>query len=583
MGKSTSCFHFVLKLKQYDAPLHLLGATKLLLIVVLLAITPYLVAAENSDTDHVPGEVLVGFSKEATVPEIEAFERTYGLALIKEFARIRMRHYKLAEGITVAEAIEILSGVSIIQYVEPNFRITPLSLPTDPMFPKQWALHNIGQQVNNHSGNEDIDIDWPEAMEIYTGTKDIIVAVVDSGIQGFHQDLSANMWINLNEISGDGIDNDNNGYIDDRLGWNFVDNNGLPLDARGHGTLVAGLIGSVANNEVGSVGVTPNVKIMALRIESDITKIIDAFEYAAMMGAQIINASFHHPFSTPMRNTIENLNLQGVLLVAAAGNDGKSNDNDLKPNYPASYSVENIISVAATNRSDDLAFFSNFGEISVDIAAPGTDIVGPNVTRYEFYSLDFEAGLGGWISGHEPGANSSWNWALFLDDFGNIWLTDSGGILSPIFNYSSSTNSWIKSPPFNAKPIGTQLEFFVWHDLEFFWDRLYVEVSTDGINWDKVKTMTGKSSIFCPYCFPIPIRGAKKTVDLSAYDNELIEIRFRLTSNFSSNSDGAYIDNISLTFIDPINFTGNNYDDGQDGTSFSAPLVSGVAALIMVG
>lgn len=267
-----------------------------------------------------------------------------------------------------------------VSYVEPDFAIAPSALPNDPSFSRLWGLHNLGQS----GGVADADIDAPEAWNTTTGSRSVVVAVIDTGIDYSHPDLAANVWTNPGEVPGDGIDNDRNGYVDDVRGWDFANNDADPMDDNGHGTHVSGTIGAVGDNGIGVAGVSWQVSIMGLKFLSgsgsgSTSAAIAAINYATRMrrdfGINVVatnNSWGGGGFSTGLRDAIEAGGQAGILFVAAAGNDGRNND--ATPSYPASYTSQSIISVAATDRSNALATFSNYGVTGVDLAAPGVGI-----------------------------------------------------------------------------------------------------------------------------------------------------------------------------------------------------------------
>ncbi|NBX92650.1 MAG: protease [Proteobacteria bacterium] len=263
----------------------------------------------------------------------------------------------------------------------------------DPLLSQQWGM---------------LSVDAAGAWKKTPGGKDIVVAVTDTGVDYNHQDLINNMWRNAKETPNDGVDNDNNGYVDDVVGWDFATNDNKPYDLTlslmdiilqggnpGHGTHVSGCIGASLNNKMGIVGLAPNVKIMALRFitekgQGGTAEAIKAIDYAADNGAQIINASWggesdgEQEEDKLLKETIDRAGKKGVLFLAAAGN-GRANaqggaagfdiDNDPKPVYPAAYSLENVFTVAAVDSSNNLATFSNWGNKSVKLAAPGVKIL----------------------------------------------------------------------------------------------------------------------------------------------------------------------------------------------------------------
>ncbi len=287
-----------------------------------------------------------------------------------------------------------------ISYAEPNYIYKATgyqnskAIPNDIGFQKQWALHNTGQEAAGHVGIVGADIDALQAWKITKGSKDIIVAVIDTGVDYNHTDLAANIYRNPGE-NGDGketngIDDDGNGFIDDHVGWNFSASNNDPIDKNGHGTHCAGVIGAEGDNDKGIVGVSWNVSILPIKflglIGGTTEHAVQSIQYATKMGVHIMSNSWGGGFfSQATKDAIEEAKEAGILFVAGAGNN--ASNNGVNPFYPASYLEENIISVAATNNSDYLSSFSNWGRELVDIAAPGSNIYStvPN-NKYASYS-----------------------------------------------------------------------------------------------------------------------------------------------------------------------------------------------------
>jgi subtilisin family serine protease len=258
--------------------------------------------------------------------------------------------------------------------------INTTNMPNDPLFEQQWALHNTGQT----GGLDDADIDIIEAWDIETGSSNVIIAIIDSGIDLTHPDLIDNIWMNVDEIPDNGVDDDNNGYIDDYYGYDYTleDNDPDPLDHNGHGTVMAGVIIASTNNNIGISGISWNCKLMPVKVVdanwmSGGDSFFDGIRYAVDNGANIICMAFAFPGPVPkLKDAIDYAYNHGVLLICAAGNF----DNDVK-NYPAAF--ENVMAVAGTDHSDqrmeDLYEFSgewvksNYGDW-IDLAAPGENI-----------------------------------------------------------------------------------------------------------------------------------------------------------------------------------------------------------------
>jgi len=264
---------------------------------------------------------------------------------------------------------------------------------SDPLFNSQWGMKDIGVQ---------------DAWKVSVGSPEMIVAVIDTGVDYTHQDLLPNLWRNTKEIPNNGIDDDGNGYVDDIVGWDFAANDNKPYDLAveplqllaggnpGHGTHCAGNVAARGDNGIGIAGVAPNVKIMSLRFISDkgggtTADAIKSIRYAVDNGAKVLSNSWGSEGEDPadgtenqaLRDAIQYAMDKGTLFIAAAGNGhqgvGYNNDTDPKPAYPATYTHENIISVAALDVNDNFGSFSNWGAVGVDIGAPGVKVFSTTV------------------------------------------------------------------------------------------------------------------------------------------------------------------------------------------------------------
>ncbi|HJZ93042.1 MAG TPA: S8 family peptidase, partial [Gemmataceae bacterium] len=293
----------------------------------------------------------------------------------------------LNPNVPVTQAVRFFRGRPGVTFVQPDYRVSVARTANDPGLDNLWGFNNTGA----NGGVADADIDAPEAWNTSTGTGDTVVAVIDTGIDYNHPDLAANIWTNPGEIPGNGIDDDGNGYRDDVHGYDFANNDANPMDDNGHGTHVAGTIGAVGNNGIGIAGIDWHAKLMALKFldaagSGYMSDAVRALNYAVASGAKVVNNSYGGGGYDPaMAAAINNARAHGVIVVAAAGNDGTNNDTS--PLYPANYAGDNVVTVAATDRTDHLASFSNFGRATVDIAAPGVGIYStlPN-GKYGTYS-----------------------------------------------------------------------------------------------------------------------------------------------------------------------------------------------------
>ncbi len=299
-----------------------------------------------------------------------------GLKLPKKFRSSKLSNWqvlKLAPGQDEKKVLTRLLKDKKVEFAQLNHRVVATAIPNDPRFGELWGMHNTGAQ-----GVEDADIDAPEAWNTLTGG-DVVVAVIDTGVDYTHEDLAANMWTNPGEIPNNGIDDDGNGFVDDYYGYDFSANDADPMDEMGHGTHVAGTIAAVGDNGVGVAGVNWQGKIMAVRFldaggSGWYDDAVEATLYAAANGARITNNSWGGGgFDEALYDALRVAQDAGVLTVAAAGNDWS--DSDRFPLYPAAYDLPGIVSVAAGTSTDELANFSNWGKVSVDLAAPGMGIL----------------------------------------------------------------------------------------------------------------------------------------------------------------------------------------------------------------
>ncbi|QSV65196.1 MAG: S8 family serine peptidase [Dolichospermum sp. DL01] len=324
---------------------------------------------------YASNKLIVKFNDTINIAQANQIKNTLGVVKTENINLTGAQIWTLSGKTSVETAIATYRNSSTFKYIEPDYIVTKAAtFPNDPDFPKLWGLHNTGQ----NGGTPDADIDAPEAWDIQKGNPNLVIGVIDSGVDYNHPDLVGNIWTNPGEIAGDGIDNDNNGYIDDIRGWDFAYNDNNPSDVDGHGTHVSGTIAGKGNNGVGVTGVAWNAKIMPLKFLNDsgsgsTSNAIKAIDYATAKGVKITNNSWGGGgYSQALYDAINAAGQQGALFIAAAGNSGQNAD--LYPMYPAAYNLANIISVASTNRHDKLSWFSNYGLTSVDLGAPGEEI-----------------------------------------------------------------------------------------------------------------------------------------------------------------------------------------------------------------
>ena len=364
-----------------------------------------------------PGEILVAFEDEVAALHrnqgaakafdaagklvgVEGLHSPQSLLHVSDSANRPDRlvtKWQLPAGVDVLSMVNRLSNRPGIAYAEPNYFLQlDATIPNDASFDELWGMHNSGQQIGGASGTVDADIDASEAWDITTGSHQIVVGVIDTGVDYNHQDLAGNIWTNLGEIADNNLDDDGNGYIDDIHGWDWVNDDNDPMDDSGHGSHCSGTIGAVGGNATGVVGVNWNVQIMGLKfLDADGGGYTDdavlAVKYTTTMrnlyetsggerGANIVltsNSWGGGGYSQTLYDAIEASGQANMLFVAASGNG--LNNNDTSPHYPASYDLDNIISVAATDPADDIAqrddfgstFNSSYGLTSVDLGRTG--------------------------------------------------------------------------------------------------------------------------------------------------------------------------------------------------------------------
>jgi subtilisin family serine protease len=331
---------------------------------------------QNFDEEFIPGELIVKFAPHFDKSAVEKFVKDNDGVVLKQFRSSGAMHVALNTIQSIAAtkaAAEKFAQSADVEYVEANNVIRLENTPDDPQLGSLWGMEKISAEA---------------AWEVSTGSRDVVVAVIDTGVDYNHPDLRDNYWYNPGETGTDedgrdkstnGIDDDGNGYVDDFRGWDFANNDNNPMDDHDHGTHCAGTIGATGNNGTGVAGVNWTASVVGLKFISasgsgSTTAAISAIEYATKLGVTLTSNSWGGGgSSTAMLAAIREANDAGILFVAAAGNS--TSNNDSRPNYPSNYDVDNVIAVAATQQNDTLASFSSYGRTTVDLAAPGVSIL----------------------------------------------------------------------------------------------------------------------------------------------------------------------------------------------------------------
>jgi len=325
----------------------------------------------------VPGEIIVKFTRGVSESQRRGFMAARGAAIVRHFDRLDLDHVRLGPGRDMNATLTELRSNPQVEYAQPNhvYRIGAAAPPNDPLWlnGSLWGLQKINAQP---------------AWEAYGGGNgSVIVADIDSGVLYTHGDLAANMWRNPGEIAGNHVDDDQNGYVDDVYGIDTMNHDSDPLDDNGHGTNTSGTIAAVGNNATGVVGVNWNAKILACKFlnaagSGSDTGAIECFNYIVALKARGQNirvsnnswgASRGGSISQALKDAMDAAGNAGILNVCAAGNNGANTDT--APFDPASFPSSSIVSVAASDQFDNKASFSNYGVTSVDLAAPGVDIL----------------------------------------------------------------------------------------------------------------------------------------------------------------------------------------------------------------
>ncbi|HEV2873728.1 MAG TPA: S8 family peptidase, partial [Thermoleophilaceae bacterium] len=343
------------------------------------------VASGTAAAAAAPDELIVRFEPGVSVAERAAIRDEAQTDLERTLPVPGMNLLGLEAGQSLRAAELALERQPGVLYAEPNAVRRASLRPDDLHYSLLWGMENTGQGIRGVAGSADADTDAGDAWDTGIGGG-VAVAVIDSGVDRDHPDLAPNAWRNPGESGSgresNGLDDDLNGRVDDWRGWDFVAGDGDPADENGHGTHVAGTIAARRGNGIGVAGMADGSRLMALRVldaegSGSVASVILAYAYAARAGAKVVNLSLGSSVSSRAESdAIEAL--PDMLFVAAAGNggeDGIGDDNDLDPEYPCAYPLPNVLCVAASDNRDRLAPFSNFGDLAVDLAAPGVDIV----------------------------------------------------------------------------------------------------------------------------------------------------------------------------------------------------------------
>ncbi len=534
------------------------------LIAILLGLSP---AVTLASMPSVPGEVLVKFRSGVSTASANYSIFRQGGFRVKRLGSSGFEQVQLPDGKNVDIAIQEFLADPNIETAQPNYIYKTLAtVPNDTHYGKLWGLKNTGQTVNNtglggldthrtpNTGTSGSDMNLEAAWDLITDCSSVVVAVVDTGVNFTQEDLVDNIW-------------DGNVGSYPNGGYDFVSSSNAMSDPNGHGTHVAGTIGATGNNAKGATGVCWNVKIMGVRVmdatgSGTTSRIVQGVNFGVTNGAKVINLSvggsgYDSAFSTAITNARSN----GVVIVAAAGNDGANNDASGTPTYPCNYTQDNVICVAALTQSYGLASFSNYGSTSVDVGAPGVNIAstwpGTNVETAENTS--------GWT-----GWTLAGSWAY------NNAFTNIKGISNPS-SYDSTSATYANSADdiayksFNIS--GAQvatLEFGLVMDLASG-DGFSVACKNDGTS-----PFTGGTTVQSAVTGSTDGYIETLTYEITSCASATTSVGYRLTSNASGVDFGLLVGSMSINTLTYDTTTYNLIS----GTSMATPQVAGLAAML---
>ena len=539
--------------------------------------------------DYAPGEVIVKFKEGLAADDRADALRDRGASVKRRLPGGRTVLARLAAGEDVPAAVRRFMRDPRVAWAEPNARRVGGSVPNDPFLAEQWSLRNTGQTVDGTAGAAGADIRAPEAWDRTTGSPDVKVAVIDSGIDFSQPDLQPNLWRNPGESGGgrefNGVDDDGDGFVDDVSGWDFVQQDNDPSDNYGHGTHVSGTIAARGDNALGISGVAWRASIIPVRVLDNINSgwcsdTAAGMAYAVRAGARIVNMSLGQRLPCQAeRDVIDGA--PNTLFVIAAMNSGLDLDAQDHPYYPCAYPSPNIVCVAASDSSDRLADFSDYGARSVDLAAPGVSILSSYLkwgSKQSLFTDGFETAplSDNWTTGGTPNA---WGRDFVYRHSGSWSVSDSNQ-----GQYANNTDNWLRL----SRPIdltgrrdcaasvwlrSTLPEFDPSQPVEAQ-DRLVAETSLDGVDWGRRPSIIigGTGGGF-----------SRWLVDLSTLEGRSGgSLRFHLLTNDSVTSEGVSLDDFEILCVPvaPGGTGGRDEFEFDWGTSMATPHVAGVAALL---
>jgi subtilisin family serine protease len=501
---------------------------------------------------HAPGEVIVRFRAWTSATDRLRVRSAADARLEGTVGITRIQTLALPSGTDLEHAIEELERSPAVIYAEPNLLYQAATVPDDPDFPRLWSLNNSGAPVHGVPGTADADIDAPQAWEIATGSASVKVGIADTGVRYDNRDLRDNVW--THPSTGE-------------RGPDFITEDGDPLDENGHGTHVAGIVGARGGNGVGGVGVNWRTSLVPMRVldaegAGEADDIAEAFRWAGSAGVKVVNASFGGGgFSQTISDAIASA--PNTLFVASAGNAIRDVDTQSNGAYPCNLAHPNVICVAATNQRDELAWYSNHGPVSVDLAAPGTEVLSTYPEQRVAFDDDFESSLEeNWIT-EDP---TRWGRSHRAARSGSWSMSDSPGGAYPA---NHEVEAELREP-LDLRGEPCSLELFVDIDTGRNPDRVMVDYFTGSGGGSSVWSRTGA---------PVPLReNVRVPLEHTNVSGYRLRVYFRGDWRLVRPSEGVEIDDLRVECL-----SGAAGPDGEQllsGTSMAAPHVTGVAALL---